>query len=242
MPGNNPKGIMEEVDSRLGELFGDMPSSADPRHKAESNPAGPAEIKELKALMLSVEWEITDESMARFLKETKRLQSVYRDEPMVLSFLKLLASVGKYISNKKAQAHPNSITLLHSIYDKFETVLTASAMTEAEIKKILSEEFKKFKLLREKLVSQPAPAPSKGAPVPGERKRPSDAIEAEIGPDSDAAAKMSPPAPAEAEDAAPLVSDISPSLDILTAQLEEVKKLMIAGFEGIRKEIKALKK
>jgi len=242
MAGNNPKGIKEEIDSRLGELFDDNPSSTGTQNKAESNPAAPAQFKELKAIMLSVEWEITDESMVRFLKETERLQSVYRDKPMVLSFLKLLASVGKYIGNKKAQAHPNSITLLHSIYDKFETVLTASAITEAEIKKILSEEFKKFKLLREKLVGQPAQAPSKGVPTPGKRKRPSDATEEEIGLHSDAAAKKSPPAPVKAEDAALLVSDISPSLDILTAQLEEIKKLLAEGFESIRKEINSLKK
>ena len=242
MAGNETKGIKEEVDSRLGELFGDKPSSAEPREKAESDPAGPAEFKELKALMLSVEWEITDDSMVRFLTETERLQGIYQDDPMVLSFLKLLGSVGKYIGNKKSQAHPNSITLLHSIYNKFETVLTASEMTDAEIKKILSEEIKKFKLLREKLVGQTALAPPKDAPAPGERKRPSDAAEAETGPAGDAAAEKSSPASAEAEDETSLVSDISPSLDILTAQLAEVKKLLLQGFESIRKEIKALKK
>ena len=242
MAGNDAKGIKDEVDNRLSELFGETPAEAAPGKKAAPDPAKFAQFKELKALMLSVEWEITDESMVRFLKETERLQDVHRGNPIVLSFLKLLGSVGKYVANKKAQAHPDSITLLHSIYENFETVSTSSSITEPEIKKILSEEIKKFKLLREKLMGQPAPAPEKGAKTPEKSKAASKATEEEIDLDSDSADKKTSPAPVETGDTAPLVSDLSPSPDVLMAQFEALKKIMTEEFESIRKEIEALKK
>lgn len=136
---------------------------------------------ELHGIILSIDWEITDETMKRLLEETERLKTVYKKEKLPLMFLQLHGSVGKYISTRKASAHPDSIKLLHSIFSGLQRILTSEPMTEAEKKKILAVEVDKFKRLKEQILiaktdgaavrkKQPAKAPEPPPPAPIEER------------------------------------------------------------------------
>jgi len=107
---------------------------------------------ELDAIVLSLDWEITDENLEKLLIEIERLKELYRDFRLPYMFLQLHGSVGKYIASKKVDAHPDSIKLLHSVHAGLEKVLTDSGMKELEKKKILSEEVKKFKSLKHQIM------------------------------------------------------------------------------------------
>ena len=132
------------VSDRLDDLFGDgsggggMPEEREKvRPRKEKSPPAPKKeksreirldadnspIKELKSVVLSLEWEITDQVMQRLTEEISNLEDVYKVDKIVVAFLQLLGSLGKYIQKKKADAHPESISLLNSVYEHLEKAI-----------------------------------------------------------------------------------------------------------------------
>jgi len=164
-----------EVSSRLDELFGGEDPEAPPvaetsdaptaktreektsrREKAggKSKSGEATPIDNLKALVFSIDWEITDKTMKEFLQEVRRLKATYQDDRIYLLFLKLHESLGKYIKARKARAHPDSIKLVTSVYKKFEKALLSPELSEAEKKKLISGEVKKYKSFKQRILSQ----------------------------------------------------------------------------------------
>jgi hypothetical protein len=243
MPKNDDADFKGEVEGRLSEFFGAPNIDGPPQKEIEPDASAFSQFKELKAAVLSVEWEINDESIARLIDETERLQGLYSDNPVTLSFLKLLGSVGKYVGSKKAKAHPESIKLLHSIFKKFEAVLTSSVLDELETKKILSAEFSKFKALKQKLMVQtPGGLPVEKDSKTVKKTKPASppAEEEEIGLNGEATAKTRSEKSVKPESSTPALSALTPSQDILLNQLEEIKRLIKEEFENIRAELKML--
>lgn len=236
-------GLGAEVSSRLDELFGEEDSSdseggATPSRKANapggdvpdrkpvesSAPGGGAgdddsPIKNLKALVFGIDWEITDESMIAFLKETKQLQKKYADDKILLMFLKLHESIGKYIKAKKAKAHPDAIKFVTSVFKSFEKVLMTPGMAELQKKRLLSGEVKKFKEFKERILSR------------------DQAIEeAEV---------VMPERVTPAAGSAPGAGKAAPALSVESQEainyiVEELKKTIKAEFHTIRQIIKNL--
>jgi hypothetical protein len=161
-----------EVSNRLDELFGDDESGA-PAEKIivadrakipPKKPAAPVDdsdvtvsdedspIRNLKALVFSIDWEITDETMVDFLTETKRLMQKYKDDQVITLFLKLHESIGKYIKAKKARAHPDAIAFVASVFKNFEKVLLSPGMPEKQRKQLLGAEVQKFKAFKQRIL------------------------------------------------------------------------------------------
>ena len=127
----------------------------DPADNAGGNTATPdpsePPLLDLNATILSLDWEITDATLARLIKEIDRLKATYQHENLPFMFLQLLGSIGKYISIKKVNAHPDSIKLLHSVYNGFEKIINSPELPELEKKKILSNEVRQFKSLKQRI-------------------------------------------------------------------------------------------
>lgn len=230
-----------EVSSRLDELFGDedaaevtgvsldssdavsvadeskrtAKTAAKPRvEKAADDLDADSPIRNLKALVFSIDWEITDETMLDFLTETKRLQQKYKDDKIFLMFLKLHESIGKYIKAKKARAHPDSIKFVASVYKSFEKVFISPGMKENQKKQLLTAEVKKFKDFKQRVLLRD------GAAEPAE--------------------VVKSPARADAKVVTP-VSGAGMSLETKAAVdyiLEQVKKEIKAEFHTLRQIIK----
>jgi len=172
-----------EVSSRLDELFGGEDPEEPPVDETSDAPTGKTReektsrrekaggkaksgeatpIDNLKALVFSIDWEITDKTMKEFLQEVKRLKAKYQDDRIYLLFLKLHESLGKYIKARKARAHPDSIKLVTSVYKKFEKALLSPELSEAEKKKLISGEVKKYKNFKQRILSQEGTAEALG--------------------------------------------------------------------------------
>jgi len=137
--------IDEKDDLTPGEIA-DSPESIDDKDDLDDSP-----LRHLKAIVLSIDWEINDETMKGLIEETDRLKDVYEDDRTLVLLFQLLGSVGKYIKTHKAGAHPDSIKLLSSIYSSLETVMLSKGITEAARKKELSAQVTKFKQLKEQI-------------------------------------------------------------------------------------------
>lgn len=146
------EGLGAEVSSRLEEMFGEDESAG---IDEQSSP-----VRQLRALVAGIDWEISDESMSAFLKEVQRLQDQYQEDKILSMFLKLQEAVGKYIKAKKVKAHPEAIGFVADVFKNFEKVLATPEMPESEKKRLLSADVKRFKDFKQRVM---APAREGGA-------------------------------------------------------------------------------
>ncbi|RPJ23290.1 MAG: hypothetical protein EHM26_00190 [Desulfobacteraceae bacterium] len=220
-----------QVEDRLDHLFQeDAPDGAEEQVGLVEHP-----LKNLKAVLLSIDWEITDSTMDSLLNEIKNVEYVYSEDKILLTFLQLLGSIGRYVKANKGRAHPEATRVINSVYEALEKVALTEGMSRPEKEKMLLEEVAKFKKLKEQVVLRKAekkepevvevsPAPPAPSPEPSpERERiPATEIPAR---------EESEPEPrAEARFAAPH--------EAFAYALEEIKDVIRAEFRALRAEIK----
>lgn len=120
------------------------------------------EIQELKAIILEVDWEISDAALATFDRVTSQLLIKMESQKILHAFLKIIHSMGQYIASRKARAHKDSIFFLHSVFENFERVVQTPDMPFQEKKQLIQRDitaFNEFKREISTLDSEiPAPA------------------------------------------------------------------------------------
>jgi len=238
---NADKGkLTSELNDRLDDLFSEtddgqaMAPETPPAVPAETNGAATATsgesspapqkaspLMELDAIVLSLDWEITDENLEKLLNEIERLKTLYKDSRLPYMFLQLHGSVGKYIASKKVDAHPDSIKLLHSVHAGLETILMNPDMDETDKKKILSEEVKKFKGLKHQIMLTKSMDPEEA-----------EAESSKI--------TLAPATPSPAPPATPAVSATAGDINY-QAFIEEIRNIIQAEFKELKKEIMSWK-
>ncbi len=212
--------ITAEVDSRLDDIF------------VEDEEKYP--IRGLKEVVLSLDWEINDENVDRFLKEIENLKEQFKEDKILFSFLKMLAGVGKYLNAKRADSHPETTKLLSSVYFDLEKVIGHKDLTELDKKRILNNDIKRFKKLKEdismgKAAVKEAPTEEEEFPTVEEKKQ---AVQ-ETGKE---AASLSAPG----TQAGSLLGQMTVNEAIAYA-LEDIKKTIKSECSEIRKELLKLR-
>ena len=117
----------------------------------DTDNSGGNPLRELKSIVLSLDWEITDEVMGRFFQEIQRLEDEYGNQKILVSFLHLLDSIGKYIKTHKGKAHPHAGKLLNSAFMSLEKVIRSQHLTPMERKRMLARELKRYRRLKEQI-------------------------------------------------------------------------------------------
>ena len=112
------------------------------------NPAEDSPISRLKSLVLSIDWEITDEVLLMFNEELLSLRDVWAGEKINLVYVQALEKISKYIYARKANAHPSAIKLLLTLYHSLEKVITSEDMTEEQKVAMVREDVKAFERLK----------------------------------------------------------------------------------------------
>jgi hypothetical protein len=217
------------VEDRLDHLF-----QEDPEESAEEQ-VGLVEhpLKGLKAVLLSIDWEITDSTMDSLLNEIKNVEYVYSEDKIILTFLQLLGSIGRYVKANKGKAHPDATRVINSVYEALEKVALTEGMPRALKEKRLLEEVGKFKKLKEQVVlrkvekKEPAVSEERPAPAPAPERR---EIAAEENPAPEEARAETP-----AEEAR--LAEMPPH-EAFAYALEEIRSMIQAEFRALRAEIK----
>ena len=159
MSDKNDDSIIKEVESRLDYLFRENDETESLEFEENNIDSENYPLKKLRGIILSIDWEINDEIMTKFIEETNRLDIEYKDDKIIRMFLKLLVLIAKYIKKKKALAHPNAIKVFNSVFLHLDTIVSSKGITKREKKKILFEEINKFNKLKKQIAaSKPAPA------------------------------------------------------------------------------------
>jgi hypothetical protein len=218
--------VKDEVEKRLADLFDDSEEAPDATDAEREFGGSP--LRDLKAVVLSVDWEINDETLNKLAEEIERLKSDFADDKILLLFLQLLASIGHYVKANKARSHPDAVKLLNSVYLKMEKVFLSRDLTEEGRKRILLNEVRKFKALKERIALMKAAAARVAEPGA-----------AGIG------LKPGPPGtgkPVMPEGESPVPAGLSGTAthQTLAWAVEEITKVIHAEFEALRAELRHL--
>jgi hypothetical protein len=222
--------VTAEVERRLEYFFGESDEgfvSGDDSKDMEETP-----LRDLKALVLSIDWEITDETMGRFIKQIERCEEFYKQDKDSTLFLQLLGSLGKYIKASGAKAHPNAIKVMKSVYNALEKVALSKDMPEAEREKILLVEVVRFKELKQQIAQRKAEREKKAKPTTSKRTEPAAERQAEERRDM---VEVSGP---------PAQKALGPDWNRMTPHeafgyaLEEMKQVIKAEFQALRAELR----
>ena len=105
-------------------------------------------ITRLKTLILSIDWEITDDILRQFNIELLDLKDVWAGDKIKLVYIQALEKLSRYIYKEKVNSNPNAIKLLLYFYSNLEKIVSTESMPEEEKKRLLVEDlemFEKFK-------------------------------------------------------------------------------------------------
>jgi hypothetical protein len=228
-----------ELENRLDDLFGENDRLAEDSGDPDAEAYYP--LAELKNLILSIDWEITDEVLDKFLQQLSDLNLTYEHDKIVLTFLRILNSLAAYIKTNRAKAHPKTFKTLNSVFSSLDKVVLSRDMTEAAKKKMLRAEINRYKELRLQI--------SKGKT--GKRKFQPDRQNIEIA-GAKASVKLSDAkkgqAPVADDHPEPCVvalpentiaADQDPSPAALAQAVAEIKQYVHAEIQALKEELKS---
>jgi hypothetical protein len=204
-----------DLENRLDELFGDQDAQM---IEDQTVNACDERLADLKSSVLSIDWEITDEGLQQFAFQISSARDDFKQDRIVLMFLQILGSLGDYIKSNRGKAHPKTFRILTSVFSGLETVVSQPDMPEAEKKKTLQVELKRYNDLRGMI----------------QKKK------ADTGVQKDSAGGGAPEAGlgAKAESASPVPGDgEAVTLEKLLAAIGDLKAFVHAEIEALRKEI-----
>ena len=253
--------LAEAVGRRFDSIFG--PEDDTQEIKVPHTPAPPLSppVRDMKSIVLSVEWEITDTLLKRYEEQIATLEDMYKSDTVLSQFLKILKALGKHVQSRKAMAHPESIKLMSVVFERFESVVADEQMPAETKRHLLKSSVADFQELKQQITEQaeqrraerraarqPEPEPEPIAPP-----QPALSVDAEktilIQPGSETApvsAPVSAPETAEAASVETPTPTPAPTTDYsgmspheaFALAVDELKNLIRAEFSALRAEIR----
>ncbi len=120
-------------------------------------------IAKLKSIVLSLDWEITDESLTDFINELQSLKESYSDDKVNLVYIQALEKLGKYILKEKSGANYNAIKLMQSFFHTLEKNVSSDSVPEDEKINTLKADVRKFDKFRKQVWGSSSASPKSGS-------------------------------------------------------------------------------
>ena len=146
--------LAEAVGRRFDSIFG--PEDDTQEIKVPHTPAPPLSppVRDMKSIVLSVEWEITDSLLKRYEEQVLTLEGIYKSDTVLSQFLKILKALGKHVQSRKAMAHPESIKLMSVVFERFESVVADEQMPAETKRHLLKSSVADFQELKQQITEQ----------------------------------------------------------------------------------------
>jgi phosphoenolpyruvate-protein kinase (PTS system EI component) len=139
--------MVNDIENRLDDFFDDStpaPSAARPA----------VSLEKLKSVVLSIDWEITEACLTDLISETDALLPRFQQDRIPHALLRMLRAVGRYVRRHKAQAHPDAIRQIMSVFTGLEKIISDPQITEAIKKDIVAKEIAAFKKVKQQVETQ----------------------------------------------------------------------------------------
>jgi hypothetical protein len=140
------------VEKRLDDIFSD---------DLQKNNAKIAKLKyvklpslaSLRNIIMSLEWEVTDNHLNDFLKELNRLQRAYIKDDQLQKLFRLLFHLGRYIKVYQSDTHPYAFNSLFRAYNG-AVKITSGKYSNHQKANIVNDEIKRYLALKAYLKSK----------------------------------------------------------------------------------------
>lgn len=121
--------------------------------------------KQLKATILSLDWEVTDESLAQFNDRLSRFREVVSANKPATVLLQGLQALGDYIAEERADAHPEAFLLLHSFFEALEQITEVEQpLAQEQVQSLLVDRINRLNNLK-LLIAPPTAIPASDARI-----------------------------------------------------------------------------
>ena len=116
-------------------------------------------LTRLKSIILSLDWEISDDILDELFREVARLRSIWEGDKVAQVYLQGLEKVGHYLRIEGVHAHPNAIKLLLTLFYNYEKIFSSPDINGEAITSLLKSDIRKFKVLQFQ-IGKIGPAPT----------------------------------------------------------------------------------
>lgn len=158
-PEKNMAPSIDEVEDLT--LFADESFDTDEVDLFEFTGDDESPLARLKSIVLSLDWEISEEILNELVQEVTSLQSIWEGDKVAQVYLQGLEKVGNYLRREGANAHQNAIKLLFTLYYNYEKIVSSPDISGETITSLLKSDIRKFKVLQFQIGKiEPSPAGS----------------------------------------------------------------------------------
>ena len=119
-------------------------------------------LTRLKSIILSLDWEISDDILDELVQEVTSLRSIWEGDKVAQVYLQGLEKIGHYLRIEGAYAHQNAIKLLLTLFYNYEKIISSPDISGETITSLLKSDIRKFKVLQFQ-ISKTGPAPADSA-------------------------------------------------------------------------------
>lgn len=147
MEKSSKENLANDIENRLDDFFDDSTPAP-----SEAKPA--VSLEKLKSVVLSIDWEITEACLTDLISETDTLLPRFQEDRIAHALLRMLRAVGRYVRRNKAQAHPDAIRQIMSVFASLEKMVNETQMAESQKKEIVAKEIAAFKKLKQQVETQ----------------------------------------------------------------------------------------
>ena len=134
------------VEKRLDEIFSDDLQKNNAKI-AKLKHVKPPSLASLRNIIMSLEWEVTEDYLKDLLQELSRLQRVYIKNDQLQKLFRLLFHLGRYIRVRKSDTHPYIYKLLFRVYNGLAKIVSGKYPYH-ENAKIINDEIKRYLYLK----------------------------------------------------------------------------------------------
>lgn len=147
MIGININNFAIDVEKRLDEIFAEDTRNFKKEKKIDKNLVIHP-LYNLKKTVLSMEWEITDELIMKYLEQLNHFKKILIKDKYVSVLIKLQCVLGNFIKTYKGDAHPFAFTMLRTNFISLNKIVSAKNMSREDKQKIIGKEIKRYNKLR----------------------------------------------------------------------------------------------
>lgn len=147
----DPELTREQINQILSECIQNYKSL---KSKIASQPlVTKAELQDLKAVILAIDWEISEITLKTFDTVTSRMLTRLKFHKILHAYLMIIHSVGQYIASKKATAHKGSLSFLRSAFENFERIVQRPDMPLKEKQQLVEKDIQAFHNFKRELTT-----------------------------------------------------------------------------------------
>ncbi|MDL2286235.1 hypothetical protein LJC24_02185 [Desulfococcaceae bacterium OttesenSCG-928-F15] len=148
--------VPEEEHKPVPQKEKELPPIKEKESSAKKNAVKEDQVEILNALLLSIDWEVEDKTLGRYLEKIHQIRSAHLEDKVIVHFFQMLDSLGRYLRSRKVRAHPETIRIMQEIQAGLGQILdTKRELSEDEKRALLKIAYKRFQTFKDLISAAP---------------------------------------------------------------------------------------